>query len=516
MSEAYSSDLYPPRDDANGRGQQSPDKAPAIKFPKIDKKAYHGLAGDVVRAIDPHTEAHPVAILIQTLTFFGNVIGRTPHYVVEADKHRGNLFIALTGETAKARKGTSGSRVESIFAGVDDHWCTRSGLSSGEGLITALRDATEVWDREKQRHEIVDPGVADKRLLVFEPEFASALAVMQRQGNTLSPHLRNAWDGKSLSTMTRHPLTATDPHISIVSHITEEELRTKITRTDAANGFGNRFLFLLVRRSKLLPFGGSLDPTELQGLSDRIKIATAFACKIGCVPLSSEARTVWEKIYPRLSASQPGLLGAITARAEAQTIRLALLYALLDLKSEIGVDHLKAAGAVWEYAQASAIRIFGDALGDPVADEILRALQHAGDTGMTRTAIRDLFGRNQASERIGASLGLLAANARARMEHRQTGGRPVETWFRPPGGQWSPLPVRPPRFETPRREDRFTMPFCTGWCSGCGTSSTWRPDPPTSPKATTTRWRCTRCERPSGAVYRRKVKDAPSEPPPAA
>ena len=73
--------------------------------------------------------------------------------------------------------------------------------------------------------------------------------------------------------------------------------------------------------------------------------------------------------------------------------RIALIYTLLDGQTEIGVPHLRAALAVWEYCEASAAFIFGDSLGDAVADDILRALQRAGSAGLTRTAIRDLLGR---------------------------------------------------------------------------------------------------------------------------
>jgi hypothetical protein len=123
------------------------------------------------------------------------------------------------------------------------------------------------------------------------------------------------------------------------------------------------------------------------------------------------------------------LLGAVTARGEAQVIRLALIYALLDHSEQIDVPHLHAALAIWDYCDASAAYVFGGMLGDPVADEIMRALQQAGDEGMSRTAIRDLFGRNRSGDRIGAALALLTTSRRARMEMRETGGRSAEFWF---------------------------------------------------------------------------------------
>jgi hypothetical protein len=418
-------------DDSNPQASTSNLKGET--WPSMDKAAYHGLVGEIVRTIAPHTEADPVAVLIQVLVYFGNVVGNSGYYRIEADHHHANLFAVLVGQSAKGRKGTSAGRARSVMKAADQRWIDermKGGLSSGEGLINEVRDEVKKWDPKVERYETIDPGVLDKRLMVTEPEFANALEVMERPGNTLSPTIRNAWDGHTLSTLTKNaPLKATGAHISIAAHITEDEIRARITRTDMANGFANRFLFMCVRRSKLLPHGGNLDEAEIDRLGERIKAAVTFAKMAGRVLMTDDARTAWEAIYPVLSAEQPGLLGAITARAEAQTVRLALTYALLDSKDQIDVVHLRAAVAVWEYSETSAARIFGDAVGDPVADEIMRALRHAGSTGMTRTAIRDLFGRHRSSDRIGAALTLLSTKQRATMVKTSTEGRPCETWF---------------------------------------------------------------------------------------
>ena len=148
----------------------------------------------------------------------------------------------------------------------------------------------------------------------------------------------------------------------------------------------------------------------------------------GRVSMTPGAQREWGAVYGELTAERSGLLGAITARADPQTLRLAMIYALLDGKDEIDEPHLRAALAIWEYCEASAARIFGNSLGDPIADDILRALQQAGTDGMNRTAIRDLFGRHQSGERIGAALALLASRGRARMETRETKGRAAEMW----------------------------------------------------------------------------------------
>ena len=70
----------------------------------MDEAAYHGLAGELVRTIEPHSEADPNAILIQFLVAAGNAIGRGPRYKVEGDYHHTKLFVALVGATSDGRK----------------------------------------------------------------------------------------------------------------------------------------------------------------------------------------------------------------------------------------------------------------------------------------------------------------------------------------------------------------------------------------------------------------------------
>jgi hypothetical protein len=417
-----------------------PEVSAAEPWPTMDLAAYHGLAGDVVRMIAPHSEADPVAILVQFLTAVGNAIGRGPYYQVEGDRHGPNLFGVLVGETAKGRKGTSWGRVRQIMEIADPDWTqvrVHSGLSSGEGVIWAVRDPIRGLipvgkGRDRQMvEEITDAGVDDKRLMVLEPEFAGALAVMERQGNILSRIIRDAWDRGDLATLTKHsPTRATGAHVSIFGHVTADELRERLDRVSMLNGYANRFLWALARRSRVLPFGGSPDEAALRALGERVATVIPAARAISQVSMTAAAREGWVQVYPILSEGQPGLLGAILARAEAQVVRLAMLYALLDGRPEIDIEHLRAALAVWEYAEASARYIWGDTLGDPVADEILRALRQAGDEGMSRTDLRDLFGRHRGADQIGRALAVLAERGLARRVMRTgTGGRPGEIWF---------------------------------------------------------------------------------------
>jgi hypothetical protein len=399
-----------------------------------------GLPGKVVMALREHTEAHPVAILLQYLTEVGNAIGRSPCYQVEGDQHRANLFCLIAGLTSSARKGTAASRVRQIMEAAEPKWARArvlKGMSSGEGIIHAVRDA--VWEKAKPRKRkgfaddgedvLVDEGVLDKRLMLIEAEFERALAVMHREGNILSTVLRDAWDGLDLATLTKHsPTRATGAHISIIGHITIEELRQSLDKTSMCNGYANRFLFAFVERARILPFGGEdLDPAVIAELGRQTHEAIKRAQFVGRIQWAEEAREHWKSIYPNLSNEERGLSGALVARAAPQVVRLAMIHALLDHTDEIGLKHLNVAENIWNYCRKSVQYIFGDLLGNPIADDILRALRHSPN-GMTRTEIAALFGRNQGADRIGNALRILLEHGKARGTTQQTRGRPSEVW----------------------------------------------------------------------------------------
>ena len=411
--------------------------APAVSepWPELDAAAYHGVAGEIVCLMAPQTEADPVALLLQLLIYTGNALNRGPYVLVGKDRHHTNLFGLLVGDTAKARKGLSAGHVRDCCKDVDPEWADhriRGGMSSGEGIIHHIRDEVKKYSLKAKEMVTVDPGIADKRLMLDEREFFSALTVMKREGNTLSGVIRDAWDCRHvLETLTKkEPTKASLPFVSITAHITGDELKNSLDHTSMANGYANRFLFACVRRSKMLPFGG--EEVDLEEQISQLRTAVETARMVERVTMNEAAKAFWCEIYSELSTGQPGMLGAITARSEAQTLRLSLIYALLDGVQEIDRVHIEAGLALWKYCNASVRFIFGDMLGDAIADAILKALREKGTSGMTRNDILDLFGRNRGSEKILSALELLLTAGKARFEKTATPGRrgrPKETWY---------------------------------------------------------------------------------------
>ena len=122
----------------------------------------------------------------------------------------------------------------------------------------------------------------------------------------------------------------------------------------------------------------------------------------------ADARALWARCIDVLSEGKPRTGWARSPAAPRRRRRgLALLYAVLDRSEQIKLVHLKAALALWQYCeeQRKAPHISGDSVGDPLTDELLRALRNEWE--MTRTQIRDLFKRNKDAGKIDAALASL-------------------------------------------------------------------------------------------------------------
>jgi hypothetical protein len=366
-----------------------------LEWPTLQEDALHGFAGDFVRLATRKSEADPVAVLVTFLCWFAVEVGSRVFLRVGDTKHYARIMAAIVGDTSKARKGTSHGPVAKLFEGLssltslsslDRYQCARTTpgpLSSGEGLIYAVRDPIEkpVHDRETRTttSQVVDTGVADKRLMVVDEELGGALSCTKREGNTLSTVVRCAWDHGNLDPLTKtSKISATGAHIGITAHITRNELRRKLEEGEAFNGFANRFLWVCARRNGLVPFPEPMPEKELWSLQRTLYDILVEAQTFTEMTISSESKSMWEHVYPIISSDHDGLAGAVINRGEAQVMRLSMIYALLYKSRIIEIQHLKAALALWDYCKRSAEYIFYGFEADPITDKIYKKVLEAG------------------------------------------------------------------------------------------------------------------------------------------
>lgn len=171
--------------------------APPSRWPApLEAPAFHSLLGQFVLAVQEHTEADPAAILVQLLAAVGCMLGPPPPappvgddepvysyppcVQVGAERHPPHLHAVVVGGTKTGRKGTALAIVRALCRAVDESWwrrCAQPGVSTGEGIIAAVRD----WEqpaRAKDAPTVPAPPPRDKRLLLIEEEFGRPLAAM--------------------------------------------------------------------------------------------------------------------------------------------------------------------------------------------------------------------------------------------------------------------------------------------------------------------------------------------------
>ena len=346
-----------------------------------DEAAYHGLAGELVRAVTPFTEADPVGILGSVLAIFGALA--RGHWFDQGSEQTPNIYVCLVGETATGRKGTAQYVARTIFnVALTTAWqdILLVGLESGQALAREMNDRYAA-------------GTGDPRALVWEAELARLLSTMGREGSTVSTTLRDAWDGMPIgrAVVARKDSTmASVHHIGLLAGITDMELRARLTRVETANGFGNRLIWLSVRRPQLVPFPRPVAELVTDDLAQRLRAAVEGAKRGGSHVWDAEAARLWESFY-RAQRPRVGLSGSLLARTESQVVRLALLYGLLDgCGRELRREHLAAAIAIWEYATRTVGYVWGTITGEPYADSLLGMLRHPGERLTWEDAKRNL------------------------------------------------------------------------------------------------------------------------------
>jgi hypothetical protein len=355
------------------------------------------------------------------------------------------LLVLVAGYTAwQSIRGLANAavtvleRAEPEFFGANGRCVT--GLSSGEGLIAHLKDGPGEAPGDGLGAFGADLGLdlrvrlapeRDPRLLIIEPEWGKVLRQNRRQGNTLSGTIREAWDNGPLQVLTRQdPIRATHHHIGIVGHVTVDELLTELDTVSAANGFANRHLFIHITRRKILPNPPPVDQTRLGTIAHDLRRALQAARERQHVTMSAAGEQLWEQLYRAMEeGSEPhGVAGHLVQRGPAQTLRLALIYALAEQSDQVEPEHLRAAQAVWGYSQASVLHVFGHRLGNPVAERLLRAVRRAGEQGLSGRGAYEALDGNVTKESLDTAVAFLE---RLGLVQRHTipagrqGGRPA-------------------------------------------------------------------------------------------
>ena len=427
---------------------ESEDPSP-LAPPVMPSEGFPELLRAIVDASCNSSEAHPVAVAANVLALFCCAVGRVAFQRIGDALIHARLYLLIVGKSGKSRKGTAEHTPREVFRRADAILRERhqtndrlrihaGGLSTGEGVAWAIRDPREPDEKTGKGGDL---GVIDKRLMVIESEFANVLAQVKREGNILSSTIRNLWDGRDVEPLTKtSQLTATNPHVVIVGHITGYELREKSTENDAANGLLNRFAMLAVHRPKLVPLPTPTPDAVLDGLAARLADAIDYATQGNPhghnaheILMTPDARDVWCELYPQITRDRNGLAGSRMARSEVYCRMLAMVFALLDKRSHIEPGDLLSAMAWVEYWHQSITFVFLTGEADNELDDFTKSVlaQVTAKPGVKLSEIQEHWKRKRIPE-VKASLETLLNLAPPLIEMRRdpnTGGRVAQRYY---------------------------------------------------------------------------------------
>lgn len=279
-------------------------------------------------------------------------IGRGPYLPIGNTWHHARLYVLHIGRSGRGRKGDAVSLVNRLDTALRQlreaaappiH---RGGLSSREGLVSLFHDGYKTGKLEI-------PAIQDKRLWVVESEFANVLHQGRREGNTLSAALRDCWDGVCLKPATKsNRLYASHPHLCLSGAISPSELLALMRARELTNGFANRFLMIWAEREKIVLFPTATPQETVDALASRILGVLDFVqaehvterdhLQVG---LSAQAQSIYAQLYrgELIDDSAGERVTALLERRAPMLLRLAMIFALTDLQTQIDVQHIQAA-----------------------------------------------------------------------------------------------------------------------------------------------------------------------------
>ncbi len=339
--------------------------------PTMSPEAFYGPIGQAVLNIAAFTEADPAAVLATVLAYAGSIIGPNSWFEISGVTVNAGLYVLVVGPTALGRKGTSHSVAKKLLGTMAD---VRSlvGLASGEALV----------------NELCKEGLSNEHIMIIEEEFARLLGSAGRTGSTLSPMIRQAFDGGDLGHTT---VTATDVasgyHSSVIGHITPDELRLCLSASDQSNGLANRFMMIASHATKVVTWDDQGDPNHqcVKTITDSsIAEIAARGAGRGRIPLSDGAFNALSMIHRQGMVTSSSTL---LARLMEHLWRLTLIYAVMDEATEIQLEHVKAALAFVHYVRATTEMVFGDSDVEPKTAKILSLIIGAGTAGLSKTEL---------------------------------------------------------------------------------------------------------------------------------
>ena len=275
------------------------------------------------------------------------------------------------------------------------------------------------------------PGSEDKRVLYVEEELGALFNKMLTQ-ESVEKMITKAWDSGVLETTTKkESMRCTRPHVSIIGHVTPDELLQRLDKRLIDNGFSNRWLYVLIKKTAVVVRPPA--PHQIRGAAEARAVILANLERAksqihGPVDLSPAATELFGETHAAMTDHRlDGAIGKQSARWAAQIYKLAVVYAAIEGMAVIGVDHIAAARAAWAYCHRSATAFFAGMTGNQHADQLLQMWREIDFADLTLTDIDEMFSKHMSAQKRSRMLERLSRDGviARRAVQNPNGGRPA-------------------------------------------------------------------------------------------
>ena len=330
----------------------------------------------------------------------GNWLGFR-HYIAEEATHRHpNLFLALAGGTGSG-KGTSYRWTDWVMRALDAQWSDErvtTAVGSGEGLLAKITDPVVTLNAKGEEVVAIE---GSPRQTCAVPRGRVGLSV-QQDGLSREPG-EDDYEGlgfRRLETTTKkEAMTCNEPHVSIIGHITPDELTSRCVDARLIdNGFSNRWLYCVIKPTQVK--FDSITPEQIDGLTavrDELvgqlqRFSLTGADEFVFTPDAHDAYMQTARyLYDN---PHTGAMEKQDARSRPLMFKLSIIYAAMDGSNKVELHHFLAARSFWAYCSRSARSFFGQKSGNENVDRFMEMWRFQGYEPLTITEISDMFQRN--------------------------------------------------------------------------------------------------------------------------
>jgi hypothetical protein len=375
-------------------------------FPKpLTEKSIHGLLGDFVKIAHPTIEGCREMLVFQMLPLIGVLMGDAYYLPFGSDKHFPSIFSLVIARTADG-KGQAKHACEDAISFVDPAFKIHSNPSSGEGLVRMLGN------------QMAMTGGHKKRVAIHNAEMVTAFVAQNRKDSTLGGFIRNAYDGEFIENYrseSKKSTTADNYILGFCGTITPKELEKCMPLLDWNNGAQNRFLWSIGFKDKNLD--RSTEKPNFRPWAERVRklVEMNLSVQPTAIDYSPDGARAFIDWCKSLPPHDDTILADSRARAKAQCVRVANLYAQLDERRLTGwqvqleAKHVEAAIEIVQHSWASVEWYLarsssegtkvGGADIQKLKQALIRKIREGGKAELTATEVYDLFTHKTREER---------------------------------------------------------------------------------------------------------------------